>query len=164
MRITCHLRGNTTGNGSPNSSIGKCSPNPTLYWCGYYFYKEQIALSPEDEAKLQSLIVTIPPFKRLSGGKQCFGFHPDFMLEWTDSARNLFDALICCDCGEAKLYGPSIRLYCDLGGPSSKPVKDLLFKYYRNLPESERRGHPDLNISRKFFSNRFPSGVRIDSG
>jgi hypothetical protein len=109
---------------------------PTIELHGYYFYKEPVDLSREDEAMLQSLIVTTPPFKRLRPGiKQCGGYHPDFALQWHDAAGQTYDVLICFGCGEAKLYGPGIQLYCDAGGPSYKSLEEMLSKYRKNRPE-----------------------------
>ena len=108
--------------------------NPTRKLHGYFFYKEPVAFSREDDTMLQSLIVTAPPFERLRGMKQCFSYHPDFALQWLDAAGHSYDVLICFGCGEAKLYGPGKQLYCDVGGSSYKSLKEMLLKYSKHQP------------------------------
>jgi hypothetical protein len=107
---------------------------PTRELHGFFFYKEPVDLSREDQALLQSLIVTTPPFENFRGSKQCFSYHPDFALQWLDAAGHSYDVLICFGCAEAKLYGPGIHLYCDVGGPSYGSLKEMLLKYRKNRP------------------------------
>lgn len=108
---------------------------PTVSIHGFYFYKNPVAFSPADKTAIQSMIANNSLFARWGGEKLCGAYHPDFALEWRDASGEQYDALICFGCGEAKLYGARVELYCDVARPSLKALRTMLFKYHKYRPE-----------------------------
>lgn len=103
---------------------------------GYPFYQETLALSKEDAHRLSEILGDANTYLPFSGEKKCGGFHPDYAVEW-QVGSDVYRALICFGCREAKLFGPAIELRVDLSPVAYKQLRELLKGYHKNRPASK---------------------------
>ena len=100
---------------------------------GHFFYEGSLSITKADEQELKRIVKGSSVFAEWGGTKLCGGYHPDYAIEWMDGDESYF-ALICLGCHEAKLFGPSGRLYCDIPDATYEVLKALLLKYRVNRP------------------------------
>jgi hypothetical protein len=97
------------------------------------FYKEPLTLTKDDASALSKLFSDSNTLPKFSGEKKCGGFHPDFAVEW-HVGDDIYRALICFGCGEAKVFGPKIEKRHDLGRSAKSKLRNLLMGYGKNRP------------------------------
>lgn len=105
---------------------------------GFDFYAEALPVKKEDAKKLTAWAVERKAFKRFVGPKGCGGFHPDWMIEWSDG-KDKVRMQVCFGCGEVRIYGPSSDLYCDVDSTLFKPIQELLDTYTKNRPKKKEQ-------------------------
>lgn len=101
----------------------------------YHFYDGVIEVRPEDAARLVRILGDPDSFHENNGvPKKCDGFHPDYCVEWR-VGEDVYRALVCFGCFEAKFYGPGSNVLCDTTGDVQKRLKEILQPYHRQLPQ-----------------------------
>jgi hypothetical protein len=101
----------------------------------YPFYREPLALKPDDAEALKALIGDSTCFTRFSGEKRCGGFHPDYAVEWTVEGQ-VYHCLVCFGCGEVKIYGPLGESRFDMQRETESRLHGVLGAYKKNRPAS----------------------------
>lgn len=92
---------------------------------GWRFYRDPEQTS-EDTRKRVSVLMKNPLlYQEFRGEKQCFGYYPDYCLEWK-SSEGWFYALVCTGCCEVIFYGRGKKLRCDLQDNESGYLMKLL--------------------------------------
>jgi hypothetical protein len=97
------------------------------------FYDTPLTLKEFGARWLTELACGPVAFEKWGGFKLCGEFHLDWCVEWR-AGKDTYRALICFGCGEAKLYGPGVELYCDLRREAVKPLKDFFSGKGNNRP------------------------------
>jgi hypothetical protein len=101
---------------------------------GYLFYEERLALEEPEKTELSRIFQDPRTFVPWTGPKACGGFHPDFCVEW-QVGQDVYHALLCFGCGEAKFFGPDVELYCDMNERAPKRMGAARALRYKNRPE-----------------------------
>jgi hypothetical protein len=111
----------------------------TVTFYGFLFYEEPVELKKADVTVLTRFFRNPKSFKRYWGPKACGGFHPDYGIEW-QVAQEIYHALICFTCGETRLFGPKLELYCDIAekNGAASLLWNLLEPYHHNRPGPRR--------------------------
>jgi hypothetical protein len=112
------------------------SKKPTVELHGFLFYRDLLALKPDDAKKLKALLEDETSFTPFGGVKKCGGFHPDYCVQWTVGEKT-YRCLVCLGCWEVKVYGPNAELYCDLKHEVRTQLKELFKPYRKNRPASD---------------------------
>ena len=103
---------------------------------GCAFYADSIALDGTDAERLTALLSSKKSFKRYDGKKSCSGYYPEYCVEWkSDDA--VTQALICLECREIKMFGPTCELHCDLSIEAEQGLSQLLSLYQKNRPTTK---------------------------
>lgn len=105
----------------------------TVQHHGFPFYTESLPLKDGDARELTKLFTEGNSFQPWRGEKKCGGFHPDYCLEW-HAGGEVYRGLICFGCHEAKFYGPSVELYCDINQDAFDKLKAILLPYRQQRP------------------------------
>jgi len=116
----------------------KASGKPMVELAGYPFYQGPLTLSPTDQTALIAVLRTAGTYQTFAGEKKCGGFHPDYAVEWRDGATTR-TTLICFECGEVKISGPSGEHRYDLAPEVREALKQVLTSYRRHRPEFSNR-------------------------
>lgn len=116
----------------------KAKETLTLHRCAVY--KEPLKLKPEDQQKIQAVLLQPAVYKPWRGEKKCGGFHADYCLEWYCDGQ-FFRALVCFGCGEILLVGPDDEKLYDIDYRIFGPVGDVLLSYRQQRPDSESWQH-----------------------
>ena len=103
---------------------------------GYPFYEESIALKATDAERLTTLFSSRKSFKRYEANKRCSGFNPEYCVEWK-AGEAVTQALICLECREIKMFGPTGELHCDLSIEAEQGLSQLLSQYQKNRPTTK---------------------------
>ena len=86
------------------------------------------------QRSVTALLSSKSSFARYRGNKkECSGYQPDYGIEWK-TGEAATQALICLECGEAKLFGTRSELHCDLSQEAAQKLKQLLGPYQKNRP------------------------------
>ncbi len=117
----------------PESLAAEKKAKPTIELHGFSFYRQALAPSGGDQAKLKASLGDAGSYSPYSGEKKCGGFHPDYAVEWT-VAGEPYACLICFGCGEIKVFGPKGEATYDVPREARERLKILLAPHRRNRP------------------------------
>lgn len=107
------------------------------------FYRAAILPSDQDAKRLHRLATNPSAFSEWVGMKRCGGYHPDWLIRWTDADGQTHEWHICFGCHETKIYGPGYQLYCDLNKGTYQSLKDILEKYHKQRPRPPKPKRPE---------------------
>jgi hypothetical protein len=96
---------------------------------GYAFYRDPLPFTADEAKEITRVLADPALYKSFTGEKKCGGFHPDYLVEWRLGGE-VYHALFCFTCEEAKLFGPSIESRHDLAGVEA--VKRVLAGHHRS--------------------------------
>jgi hypothetical protein len=111
------------------------SQKETIKLHGCLFYAEPIALRGTDGEQLTALFSSTKSFKNYDGNKSCTGFYPEYCIEWKGDEA-VTQVLICLECSEIKIFGPTCELHCDLSIEAQQGLSQLLSPYQKNRPKT----------------------------
>jgi hypothetical protein len=117
----------------PKALDAERKAKPTVTFHGFPFYRETLELKPGDDNRLKALLSDPRSFSAYSGEKKCGGFHPDYAVEWSAGGQ-VYQALICFGCFEARIYGPAGGTTYDVGRDVQERFRTLLGPYRKNRP------------------------------
>jgi hypothetical protein len=117
----------------PGALAAERKSKATVTLHGFPFYREPLELKSGDGERLKALLGDSRSFSPYSGEKKCGGFHPDYAVEWSAGGQ-VYQALICFGCFEAKIYGPGGGTTYDVGRDRQERFRELLEPYRRNRP------------------------------
>jgi hypothetical protein len=117
----------------PQALAAERKSKATVTLHGFPLYQEPLELKPGDGERFKALLGDPRSFSPYSGEKKCGGFRPDYAVEWSAGGQ-VYQALICFGCFEAKIYGPGGETTYDVGRDSQGRFKELLQPYRRNRP------------------------------
>jgi hypothetical protein len=104
---------------------------------GHPLYEEPLALSAGDRDKLTAICSASKSYQQYRSNKQnCNEFHVDYCIEWK-TAEGTTQLLVCLECGEVEVHGPSVKLYCDFNDDAAKAVRGILSHYVNHRPEAD---------------------------
>ena len=84
-----------------------------LHFSGIPFYPDSTPLPAADADKLRKILTAEKTLVPYTGEKKCGGFHADWCVEWKVGA-DVYRCMLCFSCSEARLFGPTSSLQCDL--------------------------------------------------
>ena len=90
---------------------------------GHAFYTPGVVA--KNRAELSKLLADAGSYQRLSGAKECGGFHPDFAVSWT-SNRQTLTLFICYGCHEVIFTDRKTTLRYDLDHQAGEKMEPLL--------------------------------------
>jgi hypothetical protein len=111
----------------PNRLPKEMKSKGTVRIHGFRFYRSPLSLSTADSAELRRLLTNKNTYERLTGGKLCGGFHPDFSIAW-QRGEQVFYILICFHCLEFKLFGAGHELHTDTNPKAFEKLDAILWK------------------------------------
>ncbi len=104
----------------------------------YFFYKEPLNLSEDDEIAVSATIGSFRSFGAYAGGKMCGGFHPDANIQIKTSQQTI-QVLVCFGCAEAKFIVGDEELLVDLEDDAYNTLRRICFPNFRRHGPSEGR-------------------------
>jgi hypothetical protein len=108
----------------------------TIKLHGCPFYAEPVSLKGTDAERLTALFSSTKSFKNYDGKKSCSGYYPEYCVEWKGDEA-VTQALICLECREIKMFGPTCELHCDLSIEAAQGLSQLLSPYQKNRPTTK---------------------------
>jgi hypothetical protein len=89
------------------------------------FYVESTVVNEKEAKQLRDIFSNSKNFKRFEIPKPCGGFHPDWCVVFTVD-KEIYRALVCFGCHEARIYGPKNEVLTDLDEPAYKQLVAIL--------------------------------------
>ena len=105
---------------------------------GFRFYDFPLPLSTAESAELRRLLTNKSTYERLTDGKLCGGFHPDYSIAWR-RGEQVFYVLICFGCQEFRLLGAGYELRTDANPKAFDKLEAILFGKGHTQPKVQKR-------------------------
>lgn len=105
---------------------------PTFDVSGYPFYEGALTVIPADQEALIRTARNGDTWREYGGAKACGGFHPDYLVEWTEGENVLGRALICFGCHEALWLIGDQKQVVDITEGGVAELRGQLVKYRRH--------------------------------
>jgi hypothetical protein len=122
----------------PTQLKNELAGKQTIELNGFPFYAAQQEMSLGDAAQLRRVLSWPRDFShpRPNSVKSCGGYHPDYLIEWSDDGEN-YQMQICLSCHEIKFYGPSGESHYDVSDRTVHLLRTILDRYRDQRPKFE---------------------------